>query len=1066
MFGFRTNTTRRKVYSNHQRPTKSTEVRPQVEISRLRVEQSGPSFDEAADDGRYDENSSVDMSLYTTQSKSTVHYSSRALVNYGNFENDSHDGYSCAQTAFTTEIALNRYFRLGGGWQARDHLLVTPTPHTDAPVSPDSEFMSPQSKGTEQTKELSPWSRNSTVSDDDSLNVISPTDSDCEQTICSLLPVTSKMARLAKKVSPGILQQSQKQCKTPLPRNSLSSEARDHSESENVTPNSLPHTTSKILSSAKGPIDLDDSVSMASSSNSCIVSFSGTAPPRIYRQAGNRLLTQVALSPAQTMGSRHPESTSRKSKDDEDISLFSSGDSSSAASSSLSLHYGTSTPQKSIEPVSVPMSISSGSWRGRSLQSPDQFSVDSLRDDDTYGFSIVSADCEKSVALYKASDMTPKVLLGELLEQWGDSYESNSAKWKPENTSRQGPPSHDMPLDALYSNAIAGGTKFKDHKSSSSPRSTSKTTVDRHSLDALRAPAHYGVTPRRPSFSSVSNERVIAKPNSENTPAQSRQDDWKDRTSTGIDDRRHQQRSMIEKDSAIRGIDMKGQNLPVVSKGSRETYTPALRAATQGVDAGNMRSYSSATTPRTVVVNDDDTFGFSTASPAPIPDLCDIETLGIRPSPLTRTGGGAERVYECADRNVVHGSDHSRGSIERRTHNATLHAILTRDQGTSVTGALLLTETELQKHLTKVQPIVPHPSTAFEGYDSWKRKQEEKQQYFAMLEAKAKQKKSTIDRRQPANGERSAPRVERRQQTTQQSQICEKKCRDSSRSTVDHRMDCASPTRKDGRSIPRNSKSTGPRRVWGWLQSGKQNKAQKKKGNKDTSHRKEKQANEMRHKRTEEEIVSLSHFMRISGDDDSEVIEFSTSPLHKDGIMSLGTSTLPDTANTDAATKSHYMHDSAFGTRGLLSQFVQNEREKQNLSELEKRKLTNAKGPTAELPPKPNKNHRSLERSIGESNKMPQNKPQLTKSRDEDSVVVQTVSVSSKQSVDSSMKSGSGKILSPCVICTSAERTHVAMPCMHFYFCSECVETLYKAECPTCPVCSTTDVVFTRVYTG
>ena len=63
--------------------------------------------------------------------------------------------------------------------------------------------------------------------------------------------------------------------------------------------------------------------------------------------------------------------------------------------------------------------------------------------------------------------------------------------------------------------------------------------------------------------------------------------------------------------------------------------------------------------------------------------------------------------------------------------------------------------------------------------------------------------------------------------------------------------------------------------------------------------------------------------------------------------------------------------------------------------------------------------------------------------------------------------SSSGKILAPCIICNSEERTHLAMPCMHFYFCEACVDSMHQAsDCPTCPVCSTENVAFTRVFTG
>ena len=76
----------------------------------------------------------------------------------------------------------------------------------------------------------------------------------------------------------------------------------------------------------------------------------------------------------------------------------------------------------------------------------------------------------------------------------------------------------------------------------------------------------------------------------------------------------------------------------------------------------------------------------------------------------------------------------------------------------------------------------------------------------------------------------------------------------------------------------------------------------------------------------------------------------------------------------------------------------------------------------------------------------------------------QSLSLTSKLSSDSA---GQSTItLSPCIICDSAERSHIAMPCMHFYFCGSCVEDMNKLEKQVCPICSTEDVAFTKVFTG
>jgi len=57
-------------------------------------------------------------------------------------------------------------------------------------------------------------------------------------------------------------------------------------------------------------------------------------------------------------------------------------------------------------------------------------------------------------------------------------------------------------------------------------------------------------------------------------------------------------------------------------------------------------------------------------------------------------------------------------------------------------------------------------------------------------------------------------------------------------------------------------------------------------------------------------------------------------------------------------------------------------------------------------------------------------------------------------------------ILSPCILCDNAERTHIAMSCMHFYFCGGCAEKMQKTEHCKFPVCGADSVNFARVYTG
>jgi len=53
----------------------------------------------------------------------------------------------------------------------------------------------------------------------------------------------------------------------------------------------------------------------------------------------------------------------------------------------------------------------------------------------------------------------------------------------------------------------------------------------------------------------------------------------------------------------------------------------------------------------------------------------------------------------------------------------------------------------------------------------------------------------------------------------------------------------------------------------------------------------------------------------------------------------------------------------------------------------------------------------------------------------------------------------------PCALCDKGERTHIAMPCMHYCFCEECVVTLQRRGVNVCPVCNTgARVSFTKVF--
>mmetsp|Transcript_33221 Transcript_33221/g.50107 ORF Transcript_33221/g.50107 Transcript_33221/m.50107 type:complete len:765 (-) Transcript_33221:297-2591(-) len=52
----------------------------------------------------------------------------------------------------------------------------------------------------------------------------------------------------------------------------------------------------------------------------------------------------------------------------------------------------------------------------------------------------------------------------------------------------------------------------------------------------------------------------------------------------------------------------------------------------------------------------------------------------------------------------------------------------------------------------------------------------------------------------------------------------------------------------------------------------------------------------------------------------------------------------------------------------------------------------------------------------------------------------------------------------PCIVCGSGERTHLALPCMHYSFCEDCVDSLQSRNIKTCPVCDRGGTTYIRVF--
>ena len=376
MFGFRGNNTKRKVHSNHTgkwrrggngKPSNSPPRRGHKAV----VRQSAPATlgrmaqEQWLQGQNFNDNDSVDMSLYTTQSKATVRYPPR-LLNHS-FD-DVDDGMSSlAPSEFTTEVALNRYTRLGGSsW-------TPPTPlHYESQVKSTTQLLSPRQEDNDEqsfvalqkslTPETDPCSSKPSFEEEEGSTFHD--DDDGEATLYSILPATAKMAKLALEGSPP------RSPPSDVPPNSHSNRANTNLKDQETT-----KTTKKEKKSSHksphGPIDLDESVvdsssSAASSSNSWVVSGAGLASPRIYNG-----------SPTRTPQKKNDDD------DDNDTYGFSVADHDSIMSPPSLL--GSSL----AETPSVNMNtgghhrVSSGSVATPLSQSLER----DFPDDDTYGFS-------------------------------------------------------------------------------------------------------------------------------------------------------------------------------------------------------------------------------------------------------------------------------------------------------------------------------------------------------------------------------------------------------------------------------------------------------------------------------------------------------------------------------------------------------------------------------------------------------------------------------------------------------------------------------------------------------
>jgi Zinc finger, C3HC4 type (RING finger) len=180
------------------------------------------------------------------------------------------------------------------------------------------------------------------------------------------------------------------------------------------------------------------------------------------------------------------------------------------------------------------------------------------------------------------------------------------------------------------------------------------------------------------------------------------------------------------------------------------------------------------------------------------------------------------------------------------------------------------------------------------------------------------------------------------------------------------------------------------------------------------------------------------------------------------------TSSIPQGA-TSTATKSHILDDPGVGPRLLALQHLQIERAKNRKAEKEKTEMEiQEQKRIAMLKERELERQRRLNAPKAEKRGQNVFSSKLnckTQASSTDEILERNLSFGTTNTAMSSIKSPSC-VLSPCILCNAAERSHVAQPCMHFYFCEDCAHELScSASSPVCPICTTPNVSFSRVYT-
>ena len=1059
MFGF----TRRKVHSNNRKKEKSKEPREHPQQQQQQQQRpttvphapavatapSPPASPPTPDPYEYsfDDLSSVDdMSLYTSESKSTVRYPPQ-LLNYGMGEGyeDSHDGISCAPSEFTTEIAMKHYARLGGAWRPHQ---TTPLPHDDGSPPPRNDRTMPPPQQTHEQER--------------SLIRRRPMDEE-SVAVASVLPATAKMARITLR--------------------------------DNVYANANP---------LRAPVDLDDSVADSESARSLFDSPLRDSPPHRASPAlpiSDHSITNSKSRTAKDEPMAAPTTVRRSNTGPVDLDV-SVADSESVLSLLDSPLRSTPAPpmtniskirrmpneDASVLSISLPVSLSAedATDDGSLTFSPSPLNELSIHDEeDTYGFSVDSelhsAGSARSNAAKRLPDKRTELFQGELDDSFPSSDGSKDstkrrAKQNDESTmsmqysidSNRTPLVASSPLHgskpAIYSLETAMTRTLSKFQSERTPTSSKKGAPN--SLEERP-------TSQRPSPSTISSRsargdwanKIQARP-----PPQTKLARW---TTTSPTTTTVKTTALSPTTSALASRD----------QATSQLKPKTVQASSMVVEPDCGQSVVSALTAAAALDElDDDTYGYSTSSATLIPQLPNqdpVKKMSPLSSPPILVEDDEPVVWtdqrEDERQTATDPKQEIRDDVLDRTYQETMDTIsfarrsheftsLSEDneekeeQNRLSTGAVLLTETELRKHLKKVQHAQPLPLSEIQGYDSWKQQMEQRQKYFAKLQAQAA--------RQELLKMKNSQQMKRGFNTPGHGKD---RPVNSTRSAMDRSIDSSIPTIDDGKVKPRRKNGSVPRssRSWGWFQLDKkrQDKVEKKKStttkttksknsSSQSTDKTKKPKKSSERKTTESAVVPLSQFMRISADEMSQKNpRYSPPPILKSNVKPLPTSALHQQNRADP-TKSHRDNDDyGVGTRRLVASLRLDEyRNPRNLSNTAK---DSEEERMARLRQEAIQNQRQLRHK--EIERLSTQAEMMNKSRTQDLVV---------RNQGSGRSSGPAKLLAPCVVCKASERSHIAMPCMHFSFCKNCIDDLSQSARPQCPVCSVRNVTFTRVYTG